>query len=146
MGRIVHSRSKTVNLVRGSTIVWNVARKGPKTASGFRGAGWALAILAAVAVGFLFLEDEATAPQPPAAEPEAPASHVPPFHQSAEAAKPFPILQDPARYQIPVVSQAYRIAYEIPEVLAQQPCYCNCGDSFGHRSLLDCFASDHGAT
>jgi hypothetical protein len=31
-------------------------------------------------------------------------------------------------------------------VLAQQPCYCNCGDSFGHGSLLDCFASDHSAT
>ena len=122
----------------------NVAKKSRKSASGFRGAGWGLAILAAVAVAFLFLEDEAKAPKPPAAEPEA--SGAPPFHRSAEAAKPFPVLQDPGRYQIPVVSQAYRIAREIPAVLAQQPCYCNCGDAFGHGSLLDCYASDHGAT
>jgi hypothetical protein len=122
----------------------NVVKESREPASGFRGASWGLAILAAVAVAFLFLEDEAKPPKPPATEPAA--SHVPPFHRSAEAARPFPILQDPERYQIPVVSQAYRIAHEIPEVLAQQPCYCNCGDSFGHGSLLDCFASDHSAT
>jgi len=122
----------------------NVAKKSPRPASGFRGAGLALAILAAVAVAFLFLEDEAKPPETPVTESAA--SGVPPFHRSAEEAKPFPVLQDPGRYQIPVVSQAYRIAREIPEVLAQQPCYCNCGDSFGHGSLLDCFASDHGAT
>jgi len=29
-------------------------------------------------------------------------------------------------------------------VLAQQPCYCWC-DKFGHASLLDCFATEHGA-
>ena len=113
--------------------------------SGFRGAGLALAILAAVAVAFLFLDEEATTPGPQtAAEPAHP--EVLPFFPSAEAARPFPELQDPARYSIPVVSQAYRIAREIPGVLAQQPCYCYCGESFRHRSLLDCFATDHGAT
>jgi hypothetical protein len=122
----------------------NVAKESSGPASGFRGAGWALAILAVVAVAFLFLEDEARPPEAPVTESAA--SGLPPFHRSAEAARPFPVLQDPGRYQIPVVSQAYRIAREIPEVLAQQPCYCNCGESFGHGSLLDCFASDHGAT
>jgi hypothetical protein len=121
-----------------------VTKERPKSGSGFRGAGWAFAILALVAVAFLFLEDEAQRPAAPVTESAA--SGVPPFHRSAEAARPFPVLQDPGRYQIPVVSQAYRIAREIPEVLAQQPCYCNCGESFGHGSLLDCFASDHGAT
>jgi hypothetical protein len=29
-------------------------------------------------------------------------------------------------------------------VLAQQPCYCYC-DGYGHGSLLDCYASYHGA-
>jgi hypothetical protein len=121
-----------------------MTKESPGPASGFRGAGWALAILALVAVAFLFLEDEAMPPASPVTESAA--SGVPPFHRSADEARPFPVLQDPGRYQIPVVSQAYRIAHEIPEVLAQQPCYCNCGDSFGHGSLLDCFASDHGAT
>ena len=122
----------------------NVAKKSSGPASGFRGAGLALVILAAVAVAFLFLEDEARPPGPPVTESAA--SGVPPFHRSADEARPFPVLQDPGRYQIPVVSRAYRIAHEIPEVLAQQPCYCNCADSFGHGSLLDCYASDHGAT
>jgi Protein of unknown function with PCYCGC motif len=122
----------------------NVVKEDSGT-SGFRGAGLALAVLAAVAVAFLFLDEEATTPGRQTA-PAPTHSEVPRFHPSAEAARPYPKLQDPARYSIPVVSQAYRIASEIPEVLAQQPCYCYCGESFGHRSLLDCFATDHGAT
>jgi hypothetical protein len=118
--------------------------RNPKTkATGLRGAGWALAVLAASALAFLLLDEEAKAPPPPASTA---APEVPPFHGSAEEAKPFPLLQDPGRYEIAAVSKAYRIAGEIPEVLAQQPCYCNCGEAFGHASLLDCFASDHGAT
>jgi hypothetical protein len=42
------------------------------------------------------------------------------------------------------VARAYRVAQQIPAVLAQQPCYCWC-DSMGHGSLVDCFATDHGA-
>lgn len=123
-------------------MMMNAVKDDSKT-SGFRGAGLALAILAAVFVAFLFLDEEATAPGPrTAAEPAVP--EVLPFFPSAEAARPFPEVEDPARYSIPVVAQAYRIAREIPDVLAQLPCYC--GESFGHRSLLDCFATDHGAT
>jgi hypothetical protein len=44
----------------------------------------------------------------------------------------------------PPVERAYQVAARIPEVLAEQPCYCWC-DKFGHGSLLDCFATDHGA-
>jgi hypothetical protein len=125
-----------------------VSKTRPKSAAGFRGAIWAIAIVAAIAVAFLFLEEEVKAPpvRPVVKTSAATASPVPPFHQSAEAARPYPALQDPARYQIPVVAEAYRIARDIPEVLAQQPCYCNCGESFGHTSLLDCYATDHGAT
>ncbi len=70
---------------------------------------------------------------------------VPPYHESAAAAKPFPNLLPAAYFRnYPLVARAYQIASEIPEVIAQQPCYCYC-DKFGHRSLLDCYASDHGA-
>jgi len=82
----------------------------------------------------------------PAPEAAAPAARpVPRYHASAEAAKPFPQLV-PAEYfrDYPLVARAYRIAAEIPGVIAQQPCFCYC-DKFGHRSLLDCYASDHGA-
>ena len=44
----------------------------------------------------------------------------------------------------PQVAQAYRVAGQIPAVLAQQPCYCYC-DSLGHSGLLDCFVTEHGA-
>jgi len=87
---------------------------------------------------------EAPKPTPEASAPPA-ARPLPPYHESAEAAKPFPQLV-PAEYfrDYPLVARAYQIAGEIPGVIAQQPCFCYC-DKFGHRSLLDCYASDHGA-
>lgn len=72
-------------------------------------------------------------------------SSVPPYYKTADAARPFPSLVPAAYYRsTPLAAKAYQIASEIPEVLAQQPCYCYC-DRYGHRSLLDCYASDHGA-
>ncbi len=70
---------------------------------------------------------------------------IPPYFDSAEEAKPFPKLL-PATYfsNTPLVARAYRAAALIPEVVAQQPCYCFC-DRYGHRSLLDCYASNHAA-
>jgi hypothetical protein len=40
--------------------------------------------------------------------------------------------------------RAYEVAKEIPEVLAQMPCFCEC-EAFGHENLLDCFVDRHGA-
>ena len=40
--------------------------------------------------------------------------------------------------------RAYQVAKEIPEVLAQMPCFCEC-EAFGHENLLDCFIDQHGA-
>jgi hypothetical protein len=40
--------------------------------------------------------------------------------------------------------QAYQIAGEIPEILAQIPCFCEC-EAYGHENLLDCFIDRHGA-
>jgi hypothetical protein len=96
-----------------------------------------------------------TAQQPPAAQtPAGHAAHtpaptvtprIPAFHASAEAAKPLPRILAAEQFSTPYVAKAYRIAARIPEVLAQQPCYCYCDDGFGHGSLVDCFADDHGA-
>jgi hypothetical protein len=69
---------------------------------------------------------------------------VPHFHARLEDALPLPKILPASQFRIPVVAKAYRIAARIPEVLAQQPCYCWC-DKMGHGSLLDCFATDHGA-
>ena len=39
---------------------------------------------------------------------------------------------------------AYQAAKEIPQVLAQLPCYCHCDRGHGHKSLHSCFESEHG--
>jgi hypothetical protein len=39
---------------------------------------------------------------------------------------------------------AYQAAKEIPQTLAQLPCYCHCDMSKGHKSLHSCFVTDHG--
>jgi hypothetical protein len=72
-------------------------------------------------------------------------SNVPPYFETADAARPFPSLVPAAYYRsTPLAAKAYQIASEIPDVLAQQPCYCYC-DRYGHKSLLDCYTSDHAA-
>lgn len=62
---------------------------------------------------------------------------VPPYFKRAEDAMPFPHTVDPWQFQTSELREAYSIAKEMPDVLAQQPCYCQ---RPGMRSLLDCFA------
>lgn len=45
----------------------------------------------------------------------------------------------------PMIVQVYQQAKEIPDVLDGLYCYCHCAEHDGHRSLLSCFESDHGA-
>jgi len=40
---------------------------------------------------------------------------------------------------------AYKVAKEIPQTIAQMPCYCHCDRGFGHKSLHSCFEDDHAA-
>jgi hypothetical protein len=41
--------------------------------------------------------------------------------------------------------ESYAAARQIPAVLDGLHCYCECARHAGHRSLLTCFESDHGA-
>jgi hypothetical protein len=43
-------------------------------------------------------------------------------------------------------ARAYEIAHEIPHVLDQLYCYCECDKHLGHHSLLSCFIDSHAAT
>ena len=45
----------------------------------------------------------------------------------------------------PRAMQAYQAAREVPEMLDGLYCYCQCNEHLGHRSLLICFHSQHGA-
>jgi hypothetical protein len=45
----------------------------------------------------------------------------------------------------PGALEAYEAARRVPQVLDGLYCHCECSKYFGHRSLLTCFESDHGA-
>src|SRR5687768_5930574 len=83
------------------------------------------------------------APTPPPAATTDP-SPVPAHHKTAEAAGSVQVLAPENFKDAPKIAEVYRMAGRIRGVLAQQPCYCHC-DRMGHGSLLDCFATDHGA-
>lgn len=55
------------------------------------------------------------------------------------------LTQDPELYRGDT-RQAYIVAREHPELLAQLDCYCGCQQNEGHKSLLDCFRTNHGAS
>src|SRR6266705_5065581 len=69
---------------------------------------------------------------------------VPAYHAQAPQGA-LPATMNPEFFPDPVVQNAYAIAAKIKKTLYQQPCYCHCDRSQGHGSLLDCFASKHGA-
>jgi hypothetical protein len=54
------------------------------------------------------------------------------------------LTQDPNLYQGDT-KQAYVVARDHPELLAQLDCYCGCEQHEGHKNLLDCFRTNHGA-
>jgi hypothetical protein len=43
------------------------------------------------------------------------------------------------------ILDAYQVAKDIPQTLAQLPCYCHCDQGMGHKSLHSCFEDDHAA-
>jgi Protein of unknown function with PCYCGC motif len=55
------------------------------------------------------------------------------------------LTQDPQLYQ-GETHQAYIVARDHPELLAQLDCYCGCEEHEGHKNLLDCFRTSHGAS
>jgi Protein of unknown function with PCYCGC motif len=85
-------------------------------------------------------------PQHSSGDHAATTKSVPAHFSNVADARPLPAVLDPKQFSKPSVVKAYSYAKEIPEIFSQQPCYCNCDTGFGHRSLLDCFATDHGAT
>lgn len=67
-----------------------------------------------------------------------------PAYQSASEAETLKATLAPAQF-VGKTRDAYKIASEIPETLAQLPCYCHCDEGFGHKSLHSCFVDDHAA-
>lgn len=43
-------------------------------------------------------------------------------------------------------AMAYQVAQEIPDILDQLYCYCECDKHMGHVTLLSCFVDSHAGT
>jgi hypothetical protein len=121
----------------------------------------AIGALAVVAGTMIFVKSESdtTNTTPKANKPVAPrtepaqiaSSHTNsqpvkrvPAYQSASEARNLPATLEPAKF-FGKAKAAYIVAKQIPETLAQLPCYCHCDQGFGHKSLHTCFVDDHAA-
>jgi Protein of unknown function with PCYCGC motif len=69
---------------------------------------------------------------------------IPSYHAYA-LKPPFPATLDPKQFPDALNRNVYALAAKVRPVLYQQPCYCYCDRHAGHKSLLDCFVSTHGA-
>src|ERR1700686_1322715 len=69
---------------------------------------------------------------------------VPSYHAYA-LKPPIPSTLDPNVFPDPFNRNVYALAAKIKPVLDQQPCYCYCDRNAGHKSLLDCYVSEHGS-
>jgi hypothetical protein len=112
-----------------------------------------VAVLAAVAMIIVGNSDSRrkAAPLP---EP-APVAQTPAGHDHAHDSKTVPALfeQAPSKSSLGptlepaqftgLVRDAYRAVREIPQTIAQMPCYCHCDRGMGHKSLYSCFEDDH---
>jgi hypothetical protein len=68
-------------------------------------------------------------------------ARVPAFQDAKSISYLAPTLQ-PEQFFGPT-REAYRAVKEIPETIAQLPCYCHCDQSMGHKSLHSCFEDTH---
>jgi hypothetical protein len=69
---------------------------------------------------------------------------VPRFAATAADLKNLPPVL-PASQFTGMTRMAYAAVKEIPQTIAQLPCYCHCDEGFGHKSLQTCFVDDHAA-
>ena len=114
-----------------------------------------VAVVASITLA-LALRREQDAPAPVSRKPDVSHQHVPQPAATAESSRV------PAHYETPpalsslaptlppgkftgLTRDAYKAVGEIPQTIAQLPCYCHCDEGFGHKSLQSCFVDDHAA-
>jgi hypothetical protein len=88
--------------------------------------------------------NKSSSKQKPVAKQQAPA-RVPAYVTDGKALSNLGATLPPERF-FGKAREAYQVAREIPETLAQLPCYCYCDEGFGHKSLHTCYESEHSAT
>ena len=75
-------------------------------------------------------------------QPAQAAQRVPAYLQSPPAPGSLPPVLPAANF-IGKAREAYKVVGEIPQTIAQLPCYCHCDATIGHKSLHSCFVDDH---
>jgi Protein of unknown function with PCYCGC motif len=68
---------------------------------------------------------------------------VPAYFKKRPDPKDLPPILSPALFT-GQTRYVYQLAKEMPETLAQLPCFCYCDYSVGHKSLHSCFEDEHG--
>lgn len=71
-------------------------------------------------------------------------SRVPAHYETPPAAASLAPTLPPEKFK-GLTRDAYKAVGEIPQTIAQLPCYCHCDEGFGHKSLQSCFVDDHAA-
>jgi hypothetical protein len=112
------------------------------------------ALLLLAAASLVFMRTQGNSPEhhdhaatvSPSVVPHSSADHflaprVPAFQSVAQLENLPPTLA-PAEF-VGKAREAYQVAKEIPRTLAQLPCYCECDQAYGHKSLQTCFVDDH---
>jgi hypothetical protein len=69
---------------------------------------------------------------------------VPAFETDPASLKKLPPTLDPKLFT-GQQREGYAAVREIPQTIAQLPCYCHCDEGFGHKSLHTCYVDDHAA-
>ena len=72
------------------------------------------------------------------------AARVPAFQTDAASLKGLGPTLPPEKF-VGKTREAYKAVKAIPQTIAQLPCYCNCDEGFGHKSLYSCYEDDHAA-
>jgi len=95
---------------------------------------WVITAVAGGALVVFLVVGKRSAPSSTHPEPRADAAGM------GESVMPVSFFSDNPR-----VVKTYRAARDIPAVLDGIYCNCHCKEELGHRSLLTCFQSQHGA-
>jgi len=74
--------------------------------------------------------------------PAATANTIPAHYEHAPSRSSLGPTLEPEKFTGPT-REAYRAAREIPQTLAQLPCYCHCDRGMGHKSLSSCYEDEH---
>lgn len=77
-------------------------------------------------------------------QPEIASVRVPAHYEQAPSLSSLGPTLSPEKFT-GMTRAAYQAAREIPQTIAQMPCYCHCDQSLGHKSLHSCFEDDHAA-